>query len=227
MYYSLRSRHIRYETQGAGTLYASIVANFCGTSAFTGDGSVGVFFGNGDGTFQVAVAYDAGGLNTSDMVIADLNGDGALDAALIKECADSNCNSGTIAVLIGNGNGTFHNAKVIPLSTCFPIALTAADFNADGKVDFASVSLCAHSSCSGDGVVSVLLGNGDDTFKSPVSYDAGDIDSETVVLGDFNGDGIQDLVVPGAFSTGVLPGRICFGKHAFIGNAHDCGQLPR
>lgn len=184
-----------------------IVANFCGTSACTGNGSVGVLLGNGNGTFQAAVSYDTGGLNTSDIVLADFNGDGKLDAALMNECADSNCNSGTVALLLGNGDGTFKSSTIIPLGTYFPVALTAADFNGDGKMDLAGVSLCADSTCSGDGVVSVLLGNGDGTFRAAASYDAGDIDSESVVLGDFNGDGISDLVIPGTFSTGILLGN--------------------
>ena len=49
-------------------------------------------------------------------------------------------------------------------------------------------------SCSNGGV-GVLLGNGDGTFQPAVSYDAGGIETQAVVIGDVNGDGFPDLVV--------------------------------
>jgi hypothetical protein len=42
--------------------------------------------------------------------------------------------------------------------------------------------------------MSVLLGNGDGTFQTAVSYAAGAVPS-SVTVGDFNGDGILDLAV--------------------------------
>jgi hypothetical protein len=43
------------------------------------------------------------------------------------------------------------------------------------------------------GTVSVLAGNGDGTFQSPVTYGAGPNTTE-LLAGDFNGDGVPDLV---------------------------------
>ena len=59
--------------------------------------------------------------------------------------------------------------------------------------------------------VAVLLGNGDGTFQSPQSYASGG-NSFSVPVGDFNGDGIPDLVVvnmflEGAGTVGVLLGN--------------------
>ena len=54
-------------------------------------------------------------------------------------------------------------------------------------------------------IVSVLLGNGDGTFKSAVTYDAG-VGCFWVAVADFNGDGKPDLVVMGG-NDGVLLGN--------------------
>ena len=48
-------------------------------------------------------------------------------------------------------------------------------------------------------VVSILLGNGDGTFSAPTDFAAGNL-NQSVAVGDFNGDGKQDLAV----ATGIL-----------------------
>jgi len=85
-----------------------LVANQCATSNCTNpNGTVGVLMGNGDGTFQPAVMYASGGVNTNSVAVADVNGDGKPDLVISNQCADSNCANGTVGVLLGNGNGTF------------------------------------------------------------------------------------------------------------------------
>jgi hypothetical protein len=68
-----------------------------------------------------------------------------------------------------------------------PSALTAADFNNDGKLDLAVTN-------SGANTVSILLGNGNGTFGTRVDYATG-LAPAAVAAGDFNHDGIMDLVV--------------------------------
>jgi FG-GAP-like repeat/HYDIN/CFA65/VesB-like, Ig-like domain/FG-GAP repeat len=63
----------------------------------------------------------------------------------------------------------------------------AADFNGDGEPDLA---VCHGSSGA---TISILLGNGDGTFQSPVNYPSG-TDTTHLTVGDFNGDGKLDLV---------------------------------
>ena len=67
-------------------------------------------------------------------------------------------------------------------------SVTVGDFNADGKLDFASYTT------SGASPVQVYLGNGDGTFRAAVSYALSFIPS-SIVTADFDGDGNLDLAV--------------------------------
>src|SRR5439155_1243222 len=67
------------------------------------------------------------------------------------------------------------------------ISLAVADFNGDGKLDLAAID-------AGSNTVSVLLGNGDDTFQPALTFTVG-TDPRSVAVGDFDGDGKLDLVV--------------------------------
>src|SRR5207248_1325674 len=62
----------------------------------------------------------------------------------------------------------------------------------------------------GSATVSILLGNGDGTFQAAQSYDAG-TSPQSLVVGDFNGDGHADLAVAndiiGAGTVSVLLGN--------------------
>jgi hypothetical protein len=70
----------------------------------------------------------------------------------------------------------------------------AVDFNNDGALDLAVAD-----NSSG---VSVLLGNGDGTFQTPMAFMAGSAPF-SVAAGDFNGDGFPDLAVANRFSNNV------------------------
>src|SRR5205823_3302258 len=67
--------------------------------------------------------------------------------------------SGTLSVLLGNGNGTFQNQTTLSLGGV-PLAVAAGDLNADNKPDLAVATSA--------GNVCVLLGNGADNIVGPV-----------------------------------------------------------
>src|SRR5271156_4816181 len=117
------------------------------------------------------------------VVTGDFNDDGILDFALIN-----NADSAVVSVFIGIGNGSFQNQVNYPVAS-YATDLKVGDFNGDGKLDLVAVSPC---DCE-ISTVSVLLGNGDGTFQSQVTYNVG-LFAFGVAVGDFNGDGIPDLV---------------------------------
>src|SRR5207249_2583047 len=111
-------------------------------------------FGNGDGTFQQAqeIQNFGAGVFPIGIIVADFNGDGRMDFAV------SNVAANTVAVFIGNGDGTFQPARMYPTASD-PESIAVGDFNGDGKLDLAVASDIPGAS------VSVLLGNGDGTFS--------------------------------------------------------------
>jgi hypothetical protein len=81
-----------------------------------------------------------------------------------------------------------------------PESVAVADFRGTGRLDLALANLYSNT-------VSVLLGNGDGTFQTPMDYEAGG-GPFSVAVGDFNGDGRLDLVVALCCSTvGILLGN--------------------
>jgi hypothetical protein len=78
----------------------------------------------------------------------------------------------------------------------YPEGGAVGDFNGDGKLDLA----IANSSGGGPGNLSILLGNGDGTFTAAPSPSTGAW-PVSVVVGDFNGDGIPDLAVANGWPT--------------------------
>ncbi len=151
---------------------------------------------NAAGTvFGAAQSYSAGA-GISQSVVADLNGDGIPDLAVVS-CNASSCGSdaASVAVLIGNGDGSLRAPVMYSTGSFNPMSVAVGDLNGDGIPDLVVASQCASSVNCGTGQVSVLLGNGDGTFQSPVPYSTGTGSSYFVVIGDFNGDGSPDLAV--------------------------------
>jgi large repetitive protein len=156
----------------------------------------GVLLGNGDGTLHAANDYTVGGNDPISVAVGDVNGDGYPDIVVAVNCGNSACN-GAVAVLLNNGNGTFQNGVLYGSGGDQARSVALADVNGDGKLDIV-VTNCrsiGHGCGGGDGVVGVLLDNGDGTFQTASSYNAGGAISYAVAVGDMNGDGKLDVVV--------------------------------
>ena len=150
-----------------------------------GPSNVSVLLGNGDGTFQPAVPYSTP-CKPVFIGIGDFNGDHKLD--LIVHYSDGSCRS--VAVLLGNGDGTFQEPPINTTPSYYPTAIGLGDFNRDGKLDavvteqFGTVSQ-----------VEILTGNGDGSFSLGKSYPV-DSDPQAITVADLRGNGKLDLVVP-------------------------------
>jgi Flp pilus assembly secretin CpaC len=122
---------------------------------------------------------------------------------MFPDLAVANQTDGTISILLGNGDGTFVAVQsTCTLPSCIalpavtttsgtinatPSAIVTGDFNDDGNIDIAVTDMA-------NSRVMVLLGNGDGTFQSPVSYPTGS-NPVALVAQDFDGDGQPDLAV--------------------------------
>lgn len=116
---------------------------------------------------------------------------------MANECgADrTTCQSGSVGVLLGNGDGTFKPAVAYGSGGYFDTSVAVADVNGDGKPDLLVTSQCVSSSDCANSPVGVLLGNGNGTFQSAVIYDSGGLLATSVAVADVNGDGKPDLLV--------------------------------
>jgi len=190
-----------------------VVADGCATNSYCDEaGGAAVLLSNGDGTFQTAVTYAAGGGNQADnqggatgytvaLVTGDVNGDGKPDLIVVDGGTAS-----AAAVVLGNGNGTFQSWAMHNSGGYGGSGPTVADLNGDGKLDIVTGDGCnppgdfgvCDSISNGPGAVGVLLGDGKGGFQSAVSYQSGGDFAGQPVVADVNGDGILDVVIPNA-----------------------------
>lgn len=125
------------------------------------------------------------GINPSGLVTADFNGDGRQDAATANQLSNN------ISVLLGNGAGSFGTVTNFALSNGAnsPSSIAVGDFNGDNKADLAVGNLNG-----GIWQISVFIGTGTGNFAAPVNFASGSNAQITIiVVGDFNGDGRQDI----------------------------------
>lgn len=126
---------------------------------------------------------------------ADFNDDGRLDLAVA--CLSGN----TVAILLGDGDGTFTPA--VPPTVAVgarPVDVEAADFTNDGNLDLAVAN-------RDGGSVSILPGNGDGTFGAAVNTVlSGPL---SLAVGEFNNpaNGNLDLAVATGDDVSILSGN--------------------
>ncbi len=148
----------------------------------SGSGTIGVFFGQGDGTFAngpttPVTPYPKG------VALGDLDGDQILDAAVVS------LESSTASILIGRGDGTFAPEVVYAVGD-LPLSVAVGDVDGDGDLDVvtgdSSLGLPGF-----DASLSVLLNDGSGVFAPAVQHGAGP-QPASIQLADLDGDGDLD-----------------------------------
>jgi hypothetical protein len=141
-----------------------------------------VLLGNGDGSFQTPMVFPDEDL-LGGLALADFNGDGNLDIAL----AETTRKGGSIAIYLGNGDGTFQSRVQSSANDENLDCLAAADFDGDGNLDLVGGT--------SQYIFSIFHGRGDGTFKFPATYPMFMVPyfGNSIVVGAFTSSGAPDL----------------------------------
>jgi hypothetical protein len=170
---------------------------------FNGDGHLDIITLNNSATFSLLTGDGSGGFAlaagspvalqsySTSLAVGDFNGDGSPDLAITMA-------SGGLTVLLGNGNGGFTAAPGGTVGTgTRPASVAVGDFNGDGILDIAIGNQLSNN-------VTVLLGNGSGGFSAAVGSPLAVGNTPmSVAIGDFNGDGNQDLAIANNLSSNV------------------------
>ncbi len=176
------------------------------------NGTVLVWLGNGDGSFNQRPPFLGAQFATSGILV-DLDEDQNLDLVVGYYAA--------VGVFLGSGNGSFSGQTGFTAYEGECRVMTA-DFNEDGHADIGVAS-------AGQGVspprFSVLYGDGTGDLTLPLFFKDIDLDPLMPVAGDFNNDTHVDVAIPHhEFGSGVtlVPGTGGFSLgdpvHLFVGS---------
>ncbi|WP_324672122.1 FG-GAP-like repeat-containing protein [Hymenobacter sp. GOD-10R] len=170
---------------------------------------------NGASTFGAGSEVAVGGLGSRSIALADIDGDGDLDAltsGIIR----------TISVRLNNGAGVFSGSQEVSVDTA-PYSVALGDVDNDGDIDLLAANLGASN-------VSIRLNNGAGVFSGTQNVALPLYTPNSVALGDVDGDGDLDFVATGTnpFGDGVASIQLNNGVGTFsISGLVSVGRSPQ
>lgn len=161
---------------------------------FDAPGSITVLNGVGNGEFESTASLSVSALSVA---VGDVNRDGRPDLVSVNgtdgDLSSFIPTSGAVTVHLGIGDGEFELPR--PFSVGInPVSVILNDFNNDGILDIATANELPTIEGSSNGTVSILTGNGDGSFQSASTFEAG-AGPSSVIAEDFDRDGSIDLAV--------------------------------
>jgi hypothetical protein len=180
--------------------------------------TISVLLGNQGGGFQSARKFNVG-TQPSGLVALDFNHDGRLDLVVSDFGDRINNIGGDIALLLGNGDGSFQAPRKFVAGPGSPASVAVADFNGDGNPDAAVAQV---STAFAPAAVSLLLGNGNNSFgqaKNLALFFLPGSQALQVIAADFNHDGKSDI----AYRTITDANRVTVQ----LGNGDGTFQAPK
>lgn len=170
-----------YDSNGDGSTDL-VIAN-------SGSNNISLIISNKNGTFGNERTFAVGTAPVA-LAVGDINNDGTADVVV------ANSGSNNISVLVRNEDpGCIFERQAIYDVGTNPSSLALGDVNRDSFLDVVVTNRDSNN-------VSLLLGNGNGTFKAQSTLSVG-ISPTSVAIGDLNGDAFLDFVVANSGSDNI------------------------
>jgi hypothetical protein len=181
-----------------------------------------IYQGNGSNTLTGPVYYGTS-VGAVAITSVDLNGDNKMDLVVVNTSGDVPHGTGSVSVILGNGNGFFQGGRAFPVgggtcaSPCSTPSVGTADFNRDGFIDLVAAN-------QQNNLLELLLGNGDATFQGHLDFALTGSMPDAVAIADFNKDGNMDVAVSNQCTPNVTCDSSAGSITLLIGNGNATFQ---